>query len=59
MSTQWRVVPMAGGPSGLDYTALMALMPLYGGPSRDLLDRVRVMEGTVLAEIRQEKPSGS
>jgi hypothetical protein len=58
LGTQWRV-SIGGGPSGLDYAALMALMPLYGGPSRDLLDRVRVMEAAVLTEIRKEKPDGS
>lgn len=56
MATQWRVT--MGGVLGLDYPALMAVMPLYGEPSRDLLDRVRVMEATVLAEMKRDKGAG-
>ena len=54
LATQWRMAPM-GGAIGLDYTALMALMPLFGGASRDLLDRVRVMEAAVLKRMQEER----
>lgn len=54
-ATQWRVPPMGGVPMGIDYNALIALMPLFGGPSRDLLERVRLMEATVLTEMHQDR----
>jgi hypothetical protein len=53
-ATQWRVA--MGGVTGLDYTAVLAMAPLYADkPDKDLMERVRVCEGAVLAELKRER----
>lgn len=53
LRTQWRT--SMAGYTGLDYTAVLAVMDAYGTPAeerRDLLDDVHVMELAALAELR-------
>jgi hypothetical protein len=52
-ATQWRV--SMAGPTGLDYAAVVALMPLYATPGRDVMDRVRACEAAVLGEMKKER----
>jgi hypothetical protein len=58
MSTQWRVG--AAGATGLDYTALHAVMRLVGVPRADWPDTfecLRTMEGealSVMEELRDD-----
>jgi len=51
--TQWRYA--ADQPTGLDYTAVIAVMAVEEAPDRrDLLDRVQVMELAALQEFRKK-----
>lgn len=55
LSTQWRVGP--GGPTGLDYAALPAVLDLHGVPPparRELFEDVRVLESAALEELTRK-----
>lgn len=55
MATQWRVGP--GGPYGLDYNTLPAVMDMLGVPAEeraDVFDAIREMEDAALEEMRKE-----
>lgn len=54
-STQWRYSGMTGAPTGLDYTAVMAVLPMYSDVPRDTMDRVRILEATALRELRKQR----
>lgn len=57
MSTQWRV--SMGGPIGLDYGALPAVLRLVGVPPAqrsEAFDGVRTMEDAALEYMRRTKP---
>jgi hypothetical protein len=52
--TQWRVA--MGGPTGLDYVAVLALMDLHGikrRKRRKLLDDIQHMEAAALEQMAQ------
>lgn len=52
LSSQWRRAGMAGVRTGLDYTAIPAVLALRGIPKKQwpvLFDDIRVMEGAVLS----------
>lgn len=54
MGTQWRVGP--GGPSGLDYTAILSTAAMLGIRRRDLTDifpDLRVMEVEAMAVMAE------
>ena len=56
MGTQWRLGP--GGPIGLDYAALPAVMRLTGvakGSRAEVFDALRVLEDAALEQMR-DKP---
>lgn len=56
MQTQWRTG--MGGPTGLDYAALPAVMDLRCIPAQErpeLFDQLRVMEGEALAEFGRRR----
>lgn len=55
MGTQWRMGP--GGPIGLDYGALPAVLRLMGAKREDLaglFDDLRVIERAALEEMHKE-----
>lgn len=55
MSTQWQVGP--GGPIGLNYAALPAVLRLVGVPrseQSDVFDGLRVLEDAALEKMREE-----
>lgn len=55
-ATQWRTAGQFGLPSGLDYAAADVLRRAFGLESgRDLWDRVRVLEGAALDEMRRQR----
>ena len=58
MNTQWRSSGM-GGPTGLDYSALPAVMSLLGivkpRQQRDVFDGLRAMEGEALRVFGEQQ----
>lgn len=57
MSTQWRLGP-SGFPTGLDYTALPAVMRFAGVPRAfwpDTFECVRVMEAEAMAVMSEDR----
>lgn len=56
MQTQWRI--SMGGPTGLDYPALFALMDLHGvapDDKRQLFADVQVLEASALAQMNKKQ----
>lgn len=56
MMTQWR--SNMGGPTGLDYAALPAVMRLTGVPPAqraDVFEAIRVLEDAALEAMRTKK----
>lgn len=52
--TQWR--PGASGPTGLDYSAVLAALQMNGVPKKEwryLFEDIRVMEDAALEQIRE------
>lgn len=55
LTTQWRT--SMGGPTGLDYAVLPAVMQLHGIRKKDradLFDCIRVMENAALSVIHEK-----
>jgi Phage related hypothetical protein (DUF1799) len=56
MATQWRLGP--GGPIGLDYAALPAVMRLCGIPKKEraeAFDGIRILEDAALEQMRAKQ----
>lgn len=56
MATQWRLGP--GGPIGLDYVALPAVMRLTGVAKKEraeVFDAIRVLEDAALEQMRKKQ----
>lgn len=55
-STQWVRSGMAGEMTGMNYAGVEALMRMMNiQPTRNLLDRIRIMEGAGLEVLRNKK----
>lgn len=54
-ATQWRPLPMGGGVTGLDYTAVRAVMQMTGvQDQRPAFEDIRLLELGALAGFRKQ-----